>query len=449
MHIAIKCPAPIGPNLTKWGDYPFAQALARALEARGAKATIHFWPEWDRREGEDAVLVLRGKRRYAPAPDTLSAMWVMSHPATVSVEEIDAYTQVYVASKTHARLLEGATAAPVAIMRQCTDTNLFARRPAQTDDISDRRDIIFVANSRGVRRDIVQLAVEAGAPFKIIGRHWRNTGLGKLVAQEFVDNDALPALYRASRLSLNDHWGDMIHFGYINNRIFDCLACGLPLLTDVFPELREVCGDGLLYASDRTSFQAALQHYQFAYPEVKGRADALWQRLRDDFSFDRRAAQILAGFEQPRRAAQRAPASPAAPPAAVLVEAMMREAPPRAPLQFLHVNPSAAATYPLSAREDISYLSAGYGLGPWHVALPADAAPLIENVFDAILVERTDLLDAMSAADRRTFLAAIARRAKPGGWIAAPDLLNSAEFSECRERRVDNAPAGWRVFTRS
>lgn len=450
MHIAIKCPAPIGPNLTKWGDYPFAQALARALEARGARVSLHFWPEWDKDEGEDAVLVLRGKRRYEPRPDKLSALWVMSHPATVSSDEIDAYTIAFVASETHARFLDGATTTPVAVMRQCTDPHLFAPPLSFDNDVSKRRDIIFVANSRGVRRDIVQLAAESGAPFKIIGRHWRNTGLNHLVTREFIDNNDLPALYRASRLSLNDHWGDMMHFGYINNRIFDCLSCGLPLLTDVFPELREVCGDDLLYAWDRESFSASAQRYSLAYPDVMDRAQSLWARLRDEYTFDRRAEQILDGFARPRIGVAAPRTRAQAGQADGVLAALIAAAEARSvalPFQLLHVNPTADATYALSARDEASYLSAGFGIGPWHVALPLDAAPLLEGVFDAIVLEADAPIRHLPATERALFIAALLRRIRARGWVAAHESFEAEMFTDFAPAEAA-LPAGWRLFVR-
>ena len=97
MKIAIKNPAPLGKNLAKWGDYHFGLALQSALEAAGATVVMHFWPEWQRDEGEDVVLVLRGKQRYEPVQGKVHLLWVMSHPSTVATDEIDSYDLVYVA----------------------------------------------------------------------------------------------------------------------------------------------------------------------------------------------------------------------------------------------------------------------------------------------------------------------------------------------------------------
>ena len=110
-------------------------------------------------------------------------------------------------------------------------------------------------------------------------------GLRRLVEQRYIENRELPLLYRQSCLSLNDHWTDMIYYGYINNRIFDCLFCGLPVLSDEFPELREVCGDGILYADNAISFVRSYRYAEEHYDELSARTAELGEKLRPNFTF--------------------------------------------------------------------------------------------------------------------------------------------------------------------
>jgi hypothetical protein len=444
MKIAIKNPAPIGINLKKWGDYHFGISLQKALESHGTIVVQHFWPEWDRDDGEDVVLVLRGKRYYTPPPDKISLLWVISHPATVSVEEIDAYTIAYVASATHRRLLKGATKTPVEIMRQCTDTTLFSWQEelGLDADIEARRGIIFVANSKGIRRDIIQWAMEAGVQPSIIGRHWSGVGLGKLVTREYIDNVELPAFYRASRLSLNDHWGDMLHYGIINNRIFDCLACGLPVLSDTFPELRDVCGKSILYAADAGGFWDAIRFYTLRYPDVIENTHRLWEQLRNTYSFDARADQIIsqAGNPPPRKSTGRTSRTDDAKPIPLhypwreLIEKIVALLLPNGStrqLQLFHVFPTKPSTQYLAIHERVNYLSGGLGVGPWHIALQQDISHILENRFDVILVEDMSLLCSLPASERLDFLRALCRRAKESGILCVPLIgKNSDQVDE-------------------
>ncbi len=227
MKLVIKNPAPSSRIKRNWGDYYFGRALKLALEAQGAEVVQHFWPDWDSTEGEDVVLVLRGLRPYVPPADKLSVMWVLSHPGSVSVEEMDRFDFVYVASHTHWSATHRQARTPVLVARQCSDFPM----PAP-EDPDARSGILFVGNARGgVFRDAVYWAQQCGLAPRIIGRGWEETPAKDLVERRRVDNGDLPELYRSARIGLNDHWIDMRYHGYVNNRAFDCLFSGLPLIS--------------------------------------------------------------------------------------------------------------------------------------------------------------------------------------------------------------------------
>lgn len=420
MKIAIKNPAPLGSNLAKWGDFHFGLSLQSALSAAGATVVQHYWPEWQRDEGQDVDLVLRGKRRHEPAHGKVSLLWVMSHPSTVAVDEIDSYDLVYVASATHQTLLKGATQTPVRVLRQCTDTALF-NPPAGNVGMLQRRGVVFVANSRGVRRDILGWTIDAGVAPTIVGRHWNKLGFSRFVKAEYIENTELPAFYRASRLSLNDHWADMRHFGIINNRIFDCLASGLPILTDTFPELEAVCGDSVLHASDTASCSTALSRYTLRYPDLVEKTARLWERIRGEYTFEARAAQIITEASRlaPRiRSANinQARSTPLHDLARALLKKDLAQS-TGAEVELFHVHPSSAGGEHLSAQPGVGYLSGGLGPGPWHVSLSRDVAQILEERFDVILLEESAALDQLGAPLRKQFLGALVKLMKASGTI--------------------------------
>lgn len=295
MKIAVKNPAPVGLHHAKWGDYHFGKSLQLALEARGAVVSQSYWPDWGQNDDADVLLVLHGKRKYIPPRDRRSFLWVLSHPSTLTADELNAYSVVFAASETHRTLLKGMTETPVELMRQCTDVHRFAYSERTLEEqASVRKGILFAANSRGTRRDMVLWAVENGVSLELIGRHWEQVGLAEYVKREYVDNHELPAVYQSSRIGLNDHWADMRHFGIISNRIFDYLACGLPVISDGFPELREVFGNGLLYANTSSEFSAAIKLTQERYLERLEETRRTWERLRARHTFDASADQIIA-----------------------------------------------------------------------------------------------------------------------------------------------------------
>jgi SAM-dependent methyltransferase/glycosyltransferase involved in cell wall biosynthesis len=292
VKIIIRNPAPLGKNQRKWGDFHFGRSLAKYFERHGAQVVTQYHEEWDQPNDADVVLVLRGKYRYRPHGSTRHVMWCMSNPSTVFPDECNDYDAVCVASTTHAERLKQALKIPVFPLLQCTDPEEFE----SLDSADGREGYIFVGNSRGVKRPCIDWAVQAGVDLKIYGRGWEDFGLKHAVAGEYIRNEDLPALYRRSRLTLNDHWRDMKNMGYVNNRVFDCLAAGLPLLTDDFPELRDIAGDELLYYSDEASFRSALQFSVDNYADVIASQQRLWRRIRSQFSFESRAIFLMSLF---------------------------------------------------------------------------------------------------------------------------------------------------------
>lgn len=467
MHIAIKNPAETGPALEKMGDYHFGASLRKALEAEGVRVTEHYWPDWHGGAEADAVLVLRGRHRARPLPGQFTVLWAISHPSAITLDEIDAFDLAYLGSKTHLDMVAGPGRPPLAVLRQCSDfadAGVAAGRPA-----AERREVIFLGNSRGVFRDIVRWAVEAGVRPALYGRGWDQIGLGRLVVADYVDNADLPELYGRARLGLNDHWNDMRYFGYINNRLFDNLFCGLPTLSDWFPELEATFGDGLLYARDPVSFGEAFRRVEADYDGVLARAHALGRTLARDYTFAARARRILDDIETFRK---RRPARPAEAGGASLPAEAAPEPPPafaRVAGAFaatrtgtrqkyvLLVHPSAAGAAAFAA-DDISVLTAGIGPGPWEVALSPDAGEIAHRKFDAVVVERLAGVGAAAALAPQT-LKALHRLTRRGGWLVVPAAaagrwarradagLGDAEYAVFPEgRRLLPRPQLWRRF---
>jgi hypothetical protein len=412
MRIGLRNPAEIGPSLATWGDYHFGCSLAAALGRAGVAVEQRFWPEWDQLGAVDACLTLRGKRARPPRPGVLNAIWIISHPAEVSPQELAAYDIVFTASETHRRML-GALGRPVHVLRQCTDTTLFATAGAAEDEIRARREVLFVGNSRGVRRPGIAALLAAGVPVAIVGRHWPAVGLAQHVREPYVDNRLLPALYRSCRLALNDHWCDMKYFGIINNRIFDCLATGTPVITDRFPELEALCGDGVLYWEDTQALAEAIAVYRSDYRGLIERTRRLWERIGSEHSFARRAEDFRPAIVGAPAAAGAAPGAASALDPAIEAELRaLRGADGGRRIHLLHLEPPADLRHALAARDDLDYVTAGRGVGPWLVDIADGFSALQPGKFQAIVADRRLPLD---PAALRPLLAAGGRLVLLGG----------------------------------
>lgn len=292
MKWVIKNPAPLNARGRSWGDFHFGRCLTRHLERLGHEVESHYDPDWDVPTDGDVVLVLRGRYPFPPARNHAGAMrimWNISHPEDVSMEEYSSYDVVCAASRPWARKLEERLDVPVRAMLQCTDTEEFH---LATTELA-RSGIIFVGNTRNVERQGLQWAAEYGLPMRIWGRGWESTPLADCVVDRYFPNEELGALYSRSLATLNDHWPDMKEFGFINNRIFDGLACGLPIISDWHEELAALELPGVLLYQDWDSFEQCMEEVLLDSPRLVAAAESAAAVVHAEFSFEARARELV------------------------------------------------------------------------------------------------------------------------------------------------------------
>lgn len=448
MKIVIKNPAPRGKQLERWGDFHFGKSLEAALAGQGAEVVQHFWPDWGLHEDEDAIVWLRGKRRCFPRPGVINVAWVLSHPSTLTQAELAGFDVVYAASEMLANELQQLGVQNVEVMRQCTDSRIFKPNLALPD--ADRLGLLFVASSRGVRRPILDWALEAGLLPSLVGQGWQQVGLGPLVRSGYVDNADLPVLYSSARYGMNDHWGDMAYYQMINNRTFDCLACGLPVITDGFPELAKVAGDGVWIVDSARAFRDAYWSIRLDYAGARQACSSLWDRIGRDYTFDARAREILgrlrSGPTRERGVRQETALSSTAEKAilALLVQAGgLGSDPSKIRRSLLHVMPYRETGSRLSATPSLSVLSAGIGPGAWNISLDADADELGDRKFDVVFIE--DETAWARCARREELAARLAEHIKPGGFISASaaGILEPLQ-SDARLAAISHTPPVYR-----
>jgi glycosyltransferase involved in cell wall biosynthesis len=294
----IKNPAPSDSRRKKWGDFHFGRSLTTHLERRGHQVVSHYDPGWDTDEPADVVLVLRGKYPFPPGSahaGALRVMWNISHPADVTLEEYATYDLVCVASRWWASELAAQLDVPVVALLQCTDPEEF-HPDAGTGRAA--QDVVFVGNTRDEFRPGVMWALEYGLPVKIWGRGWASFGVpDDQVVADYIANERLGALYATSRATINDHWDDMKRFGYVNNRLLDALACGLPVVSDWHPAAQELLPRGVLWYRDQLEFEQCMQSLLLDHPHLKTEAEAAGEQVRAAHTFEQRASELCRQVE--------------------------------------------------------------------------------------------------------------------------------------------------------
>ena len=293
---AIKSPHPAGPRRHTWGDFHFAQALASALESQGQHVAVDPLDSWYRASGDDddVVVVLRGLHRYQPAAHHINVLWVISHPNLVDPDELDQVDLAYAASRpwSSARRADGHRVEP---LLQCTDAAVFN---PEAGDPDTGPTVLFVGNSRGARRPIVDAAFAAGFEPTIIGNGWSGKIPPHCLAADHVPNVELSGLYRSAGVVLNDHWPEMARDGFLSNRLFDLTASAARWVSDPAADLLDVFPHGRI-ATGPTELGALLSGAPHTFASDDERlAAAQW--VREEHSFEARARTLVAAVTRVR-----------------------------------------------------------------------------------------------------------------------------------------------------
>lgn len=292
MKWIIKNPSPTDYRQNKWGDYHIGRCLSKYLERLGEKVETDYHSNWYNDKKADIILVFRGKYPYKISKHSgLNIMWNYGHPEDVTKKEYESYDIVLVASNNYSKILKKQIKKPVFPYLLCTDHEEFYNKNKNND--LNRKDFIFVGNTRGVKRDCVSWAIEYNMPLKIWGRGWEKLINRKYIVDQYIANEKLADLYSKARVTLNNHWPDMLKYGFINNRIFDALACGLPIISDYSEELFNLFPREILYYRNKREFKKCIDEIISNYPSIKKNVDKATNIVINEFTYEKRAKELV------------------------------------------------------------------------------------------------------------------------------------------------------------
>jgi len=292
LQIALKIPAPDPMLQHRWGDLHLAESLARALERLGCRTRLDILPNWYSAASpeDDATLVLRGVHPYEPRPEHINLMWHISHPNRVSWQEMEAYDHVFVSAYAYGLEVEDRLRMRASVLLQCSDPTRF--HPEVDLSGVPQHDLLFIGNSRMVRRWMPEACVQYGLPIAVYGAEWEGLIDPKYIHGTYVPNDRLAAYYGAAKIVLNDHWPDMAAKGFVSNRVMDVGLSGALLISDSF-EGSEIFQGHVVTCQTPQEVKEAVEYYLHNPEARQEKAAGLRQLVLREHTVEVRARQIL------------------------------------------------------------------------------------------------------------------------------------------------------------
>jgi glycosyltransferase involved in cell wall biosynthesis len=294
-RIAIHIPPKDQESAPRWGDTHFARGLQRAFAGLGWIATVHVASESDslRAAAADIAIHIHGLSTPAVRQGQPTALWIISHPDRVRAVQIAPYDIVFVASDPFATELARRVRTPVRTLHQATDPECF-----YPESGAPGHDVLFVGNSRGVRRPVLDVVGAMPYDVAVYGGNWRPELIeARLVRGAWIPNSDLHRYYASASIVLSDHWPDMREEGFIANRVYDALASGAFVVSDRVAGIdRQFEGAVATYGNDeelREVIDQAMADPADRHQRAeRGRAIVLAHH-----TFEHRARTIIEAFE--------------------------------------------------------------------------------------------------------------------------------------------------------
>jgi glycosyltransferase involved in cell wall biosynthesis len=277
-----------------WGDLHFARALQRQFERRGHPTRVHILPDWsDEVSARDDVSIhLFGLSARPRLAGQMNLLWVISHPGKVTDELISAYDRIYVASDVFGQQLAERTSIPVTSLHQATDPERF-----HPDRTGPRHEILFVGNSRGMRRDILADLMPTSLGLAVYGQ-WTPERLDPAyLYDEHIPNEDLNRYYSSADVVLNDHWADMRAAGFFSNRLYDALASGACVVSDHVDGIEAEFDGGVVTYTDAGELRLVIRDLLVDPGRRQALADRGRAAVLARHTFEGRVDRILADIE--------------------------------------------------------------------------------------------------------------------------------------------------------
>jgi spore maturation protein CgeB len=223
----------------------------------------------------------------------LNVLWHISHPDRATPELYERYDLVFVASDSFASWIEEQVRVPVKPLHQATDPARFRAEPT-----GPHHELLFVGNSRRVRRHILEDVLPTEHELAVYGTGWTPDLLDpQYLAGELVPNDQLGAYYASAAIVLSDHWPDMQAEGFMSNRLYDAAAAGAFVISDEVDGLESEFDGGIVAYHDADHLRMLIDHYLDHPDERRSLAERARRAVLERHTFDKRVRELVDAVE--------------------------------------------------------------------------------------------------------------------------------------------------------
>ena len=291
--IAIKIPPESEADCKHWGEYHFAVSLMDSFLRTGISARIDFQSNWySSRTKDDIELVIRGTAEFEPNEDNPCIYWLLYPADNEPPKDMLKADFAYVASNEFsikAAAMMGESR--VSVLLQCTDSKRFSPDNFST---SATNDVVFVGLATKYRKNkgAVAVALKSGTSVAVWGRRWWRLPAADWKG-EHLPNTELGKVYASAKVILNDHLATMRKNGFVNNRIYDVLASGTPVVTDRISGIPKELRPYVYIYDDESSMRDAIERSMNESEKMAQKRHEIADFVRAQHSFDARAREIL------------------------------------------------------------------------------------------------------------------------------------------------------------
>jgi hypothetical protein len=294
-RIALLLPIHSVERAGKTGDYFFAGSFAEALRARGHEVRRVVQSKRGEIEPDEIVILIRGRLPFREKLGRLDVAWHISKPPRYRDNDFEFADYIFAGSDVMAKRARKMRGVPeVEVMYQAFDPAIM-----YADDTPPGDHLVFVGTPRKEHlRPVVSYAAQSGLPFQLWGDGWEKTPYSEFQVGGNVDNAELGRIYRESGAVITDHLPHMRRNMVTSNRVFDGVACGRPVVSDIARGFPTDIAPMIHAYEDAETFRIAAQAALAASRALPEEHQAIARAMPTTHSFAARADQMLATIDR-------------------------------------------------------------------------------------------------------------------------------------------------------